>query len=202
LSEKLQNTLFDLSPGRLPEGLVYRPEFVSPADADILLSNIRELDFSDVRMRGVTARRRVAQFGWTYRFEPRMLEMGRPIPEFLLPLRDRVAGLCHVESAEFGEALITEYPRGATIGWHRDAPVFGIVAGVSLGSSCRFRMRRGEGRKAEQVSLELRPRSVYVLDGAARTEWQHSIPATDGLRYSVTFRTLRRTSPDVPTQGA
>jgi hypothetical protein len=27
----------------------------------------------------------------------------------------------------------------------------------------------------------------------ARTQWQHSIPKTDALRYSVTMRTLRET---------
>jgi len=37
----------------------------------------------------------------------------------------------------------------------------------------------------------LEPRSAYVMGGAARAAWQHSIPAVDALRYSITFRTLR-----------
>jgi alkylated DNA repair dioxygenase AlkB len=31
-----------------------------------------------------------------------------------------------------GGVLVSYYPSGATIGWHRDAPVFGDVVGVSL----------------------------------------------------------------------
>jgi alkylated DNA repair dioxygenase AlkB len=30
------------------------------------------------------------------------------------------------------------------------------------------------------------------MNGAARWRWQHSIPATRELRYSITFRTLRK----------
>jgi hypothetical protein len=30
-----------------------------------------------------------------------------------------------------------------------------------------------------------------VLDGAARWQWQHSIPPGREERYSITFRTLR-----------
>jgi hypothetical protein len=38
---------------------------------------------------------------------------------------------------------------------------------------------------------QILPRSGYVLSGAARYAWQHSIPPTKALRYSITFRTLR-----------
>ena len=86
------------------------------------------------------------------------------------------------------------YPPGSTIGWHRDAPAFGIVVGVSLGSACRFRFRRGPAGSREVFTLELPPRSAYVLAGEARTAWQRSVPPTPGLRYSITFRTLRRGS--------
>jgi alkylated DNA repair dioxygenase AlkB len=41
------------------------------------------------------------------------------------------------------------------------------------------------------LSIELAPRSIYVLSGAARSQWQHSIPAVERLRYSITFRTVR-----------
>jgi alkylated DNA repair protein (DNA oxidative demethylase) len=40
--------------------------------------------------------------------------------------------------------------------------------------------------------LTLEPRSGYVLAGEARRSWQHSIPPAKELRYSITFRTLRR----------
>ena len=40
--------------------------------------------------------------------------------------------------------------------------------------------------------MPLQPRSVYLLRDAARWDWQHSIAATNALRYSITFRTARK----------
>lgn len=90
--------------------------------------------------------------------------------------------------------LVTEYPPGAVIGWHRDAAAFDFVVGVSLLGSCQFKFRRGEGKARESVGLIVEPRSAYILDGPARTQWQHSIPPTKTERYSITFRTLRKKS--------
>ena len=157
-----------------------------------LVEIIRTLEFHEVRMHGVVARRRVIQYGWKYTFDGARLTQGPDLPAFLLPLRDRAAALVPVPTAALSEALLTEYQPGAPIGWHRDAPGFGIVVGVSLLSACRFRFRRGPERGSERVTLTLEPRSAYVLSGPARTEWQHSIPEVDTLRYSITFRTLRR----------
>src|SRR5690606_40647213 len=84
-----------------------------------------------------------------------------------------------------------EYPPGASIGWHRDRGVFDRIIGVSLLSPCLFRLRRKRGDRWDRTSLVAVPRSVYLLSGSARTEWEHSIPPVDTLRYSITFRTLR-----------
>jgi alkylated DNA repair dioxygenase AlkB len=110
----------------------------------------------------------------------------------LLPVRARLAGFAAVTPDELGEALVTEYAPGAGIGWHRDAPAFGIVAAVSLLASCRMRFRRGEVGNWETAELELEPRSAYLIAGEARSKWQHGIPPAKALRYSITFRTLRR----------
>jgi len=88
--------------------------------------------------------------------------------------------------------LVTEYSPGAGIGWHKDRPEFEHVIGVSLLSPCLFRLRRKRGNGWERASIELQPRSAYLLSGSARTDWQHSIPPVDKLRYSVTFRSFRR----------
>ncbi len=183
--------LFDIG-SSLPEGFLYRPDFVSPPEEAALIAAVGRLPFSAVRMHGVIARRRVVQFGWRYSFDGLSLAPGPDLPAFLEPLRVRAASLAGREPADLTEALVTEYSPGAAIGWHRDAPQFGIVVGISLLAACRFRLRRGEGRAAERLSIELAPRSAYVLDGPARKAWQHSIPAVPGLRYSITFRTLRR----------
>jgi alkylated DNA repair dioxygenase AlkB len=174
-----------------PEGFVYRPDFVTAQEEASLLAAMRSLAFSEVRMRGQVARRRTAHFGWLYGYESWRVEPGPPIPEFLIPLRHRAGALTGVDAATLEEVLVTEYPAGAGIGWHRDAPSFGLVVGVSLLGFCRFRFARGTGAERETRSFELEPRSGYVLSGPARWQWQHSIPPTKTARYSITFRAMR-----------
>jgi alkylated DNA repair dioxygenase AlkB len=150
------------------------------------------LEFHEARMHGVVARRRVLHYGWLYSFDSFRVSPGPPIPDFLLGVRERLAEFAAVGPEELGEALITEYAPGAGIGWHRDAPPFGIVAAVSLVGSCRMRFRRGEVRNWETAEIELAPRSAYAITGEARSKWQHGIPPAKALRYSITFRTLRK----------
>jgi DNA oxidative demethylase len=150
------------------------------------------MEFSAVEMRGQVARRRVAHFGWRYGYSSWQIEPGEPFPEFLTPLRTRTAELAGVEPGALAEMLVTQYPPGAPIGWHRDAPQFGDVVGISLLAECRFRFRRGAGRGAPAWEIAIAPRSAYLLRGDARWAWQHSIPPVKTLRYSVTFRTLQR----------
>lgn len=181
----------------LPPGFRYEPDFVSPPEERDLAAALGGVAFSEVRMRGVAARRRTAHFGWIYGYESWRIEPGPPLPAFLEPLRARAAGLVGVEPEALAETLLTEYTPGAGIGWHRDAPMFGLVIGISLIAACRFRFRRGRaGRGGPEIVLA--PRSVYVLDGAARWQWQHSIPPAKDLRYSITFRTLRSPSAGGP----
>src|SRR5438105_3174246 len=129
---------------KLPEGFLYEPEFLSAEEEGGLVAFVEGLDYGEVRMHGVVARRRVAHFGWSYGYESWKVAPGAEIPAGLLAVRARLAGFVGVEAEELAEALVTEYPAGAGIGWHRDAPAFGIVAAVSLGSNCRMRFRRGE----------------------------------------------------------
>jgi alkylated DNA repair dioxygenase AlkB len=183
-----------------PPGFAYHPQFIAAFEEEALLAGIRGLAFAEVRMRGQVARRRTVQFGWAYGYETWRIEPGPPVPPFLLALRARSAALVGVEPEALAEVLVTEYPPGAGIGWHRDAPMFGDVVGVSLLGACRFRFehRRGTVRTTRGVVLE--PRSAYVLGGAARWQWRHSIPAAKEFRYSVTFRTVRARPRDGETE--
>ena len=174
----------------IPEGFVYRPNFLSIEEEAELAKPIRNIEFSGIKMRGQVARRRTAHFGWLYDYESWKVEPGPPLPHFLISLKERAAKLAEVEADELAEALITEYPPGAGIGWHRDAPAFGIVVAISLLSACRFRFRRGAVRRGDAL-LTVEPRSAYVLRDEARSRWQHNISPTKALRYSITFRTLR-----------
>ena len=179
------------SPGDLPQGFAYHPDVLDEAGARALAGHLEGLDFAAVAMRGQVARRRAKHFGWVYGYESWRITPGPPIPDFLDAVRQRIAVLAGVSPEALAEVLVNAYPTGAGIGWHRDAPQFGVVIGVSLLSECRLRFRRGQGSSRQTRAVTIAPRSAYVLDGAARDEWQHSVPPTKTLRYSVTFRTLR-----------
>jgi alkylated DNA repair dioxygenase AlkB len=177
------------APLEKPEGLVYRPEFLSVAEEEKLLARLEELRFDPIVMHGVEARRVARHYGLSYDYAARTPLPGEPIPDWLEPLIARVVS---IHAGEYVEALVQRYPAGSTIGWHRDAPAFGDVVGVSLRGAARLRFQRGRGdaRRVWEVTAE--PRSLYVLSGPARTSWQHSIPPTTEERYSITLRTLRR----------
>jgi DNA oxidative demethylase len=178
----------------LPEGLVYREQFVSAAEERQLLAELETLEFRTVEMRGQTARRTVRHFGLDYAYETGDLVPTDALPESIAWLRDRCAALMEREPADLVQILVSRYPPGAGIGWHRDAPMFGSrIVGVSLLSTCRMRFQRTVGGVRSTSAIELAPRSAYLLSGKARWSWQHSIPAAKELRYSITFRTLKRT---------
>jgi len=187
--------LFDVD---VPSGFEYRCDFVTSNDEALLVEGIAGVEFSTFEMRGVVARRRVAFFGRSYDAGSALTQ---PLPSFLVPLRDKVAAWAGVDGPAFAMALVNEYPPGAPIGWHRDAPQYDIVAGISLLSSCRMKFRpyvrptaqpsAERRRRTATHEITLERRSAYLMTGASRNAYEHHIPAVAALRYSVTFRTLR-----------
>ena len=103
------------------------------------------------------------------------------------------------EETQLLAAISTVYPQGAPIGWHRDAPRYDIVTGLSLLSSCRMRFRpypspaalHSPDKRLATHEIVLDRRSAYVMTGDSRFAYEHHIPPVTDLRYSVTFRTLR-----------
>jgi alkylated DNA repair dioxygenase AlkB len=192
-------TIGSLFEPEVPDGFQYRSQFISADEAGSLVSEVARIEFAAFEMRGVVARRRVAFFGQAY--DEGSGPAPPPIPAFLTPLRTRIAQWANVDPAAFAMALINEYAAGAPIGWHRDAPQYDFVAGVSLLSSCRMKFRPyvsprdlAAGTKRRRLAtheLTLDPRSAYLMRGASRTSYEHHIPAVSTLRYSITFRTLR-----------
>jgi alkylated DNA repair dioxygenase AlkB len=185
-----QLALFD-QPDLLPQGFRYRADLLSAAEEQALVADMKDLPFKEFEFHGFLGKRRTVSFGWRYDFSRTRLERTEEIPDFLLPLRDKAAAFAGLPANAIAHALLTEYGPGATIGWHRDRPAFADVIGISLVSPCVFRFRRKAGTGWERVSAELAPRSIYVMQGPARHQWEHSIPAVESLRYSITFRTMK-----------
>ncbi len=178
----------------LPAGFVYRANVLTESEERALLDEITRLPFAPVEFRGFTAKRRAIHFGVGYDFDQRELSHAPGIPAFLLPVREKAAQIAGEPPESFTEALIMEYPPGSVIGWHRDAPKFGpTVLGISLGSAARMRFKKASKTDGavQRASIILEPRSGYALTGEARSLWQHSIPAVDALRHSITFRSVR-----------
>jgi len=181
------------APGGLPDGLVYRPDFLTLDDERALLAAIADLALAEARYREFTAKRRIASFGWGYDFSSNEPLPAPPLPSILQPLRAQIAELSGIPVDDLQQCTVAEYQPGTQLGWHRDVPTFGVVVGVSLASTCRMRLRPYPHRKHENrksLVLTLEPRSAYVFRDAARWRWQHAISPTKALRYSITFRTM------------
>jgi alkylated DNA repair dioxygenase AlkB len=188
----IQNAAFPIAADSVVRGYVYEPEFLSQAEEAALMEKIQALPLQQAEYKQFRAKRRIKSYGGRYDYSANRLLEAEPIAAFLHPLRERVADWAGRPAEHFAQALVAEYAPGTQLGWHRDVPDFELVVGVSLGSACRMRFRRYPPRPRERsIAAELAPRSIYRLEGAARWEWQHRIPPTPGLRYSITFRTQR-----------
>lgn len=189
-SQHRQADLFENAPA-LPAGFRYQPDLLSAEEAAALLPHVEALPFKAFAFHGFLGNRRTVSFGWHYDFAHAELRRAAEIPRFLLPIRDKAAHLAASEPRALQQVLVIEYRPGAGIGWHRDKAVFGTVVGISLGAPCVFRFRRKAGASWKRASFTAAPRSAYLLSGPSRSDWEHSIPPLDSLRYSLTFRTLR-----------
>jgi alkylated DNA repair dioxygenase AlkB len=170
--------------------MLYRAAFLSEGEERRLLHEIERLPFREFEFHSFTGKRRTVSFGWRYDFNGGGLAQTEHMPAFLTGLRARAEAFAELPSGSFQQILVTEYPPGAGIGWHRDRSVFGDVVGISLASPCTFRLRRRTATGFARQSLVMAPRSIYLLRGPSRTEWEHSIPAVERLRYSLTFRNV------------
>lgn len=190
----MQQELF-ASASSLPYGFIYEPAFLTPTEESALLDVIRSLPLEGAKYKQFTARRRTLSYGSQYDFDANALMRAPPIPPFLDSLREKAGRWIGLQPDDFVHALVSEYPPGAPLGWHRDVPQFEAIVGVSLGGTAVMRLRPykpGERQsRRDVISLTLEPRSAYAMRGPGRWAWQHSIVATKELRYSITLRTGR-----------
>jgi alkylated DNA repair dioxygenase AlkB len=174
-----------------PAGFRYEEELILPEEEAALIERIAELPLRQYEMHGYKGQRRVMSFGRRYDAGAGSIEPSREVPNYLQRVREAAALFGGMLPDDIEHILVSEYTPGSPIGWHRDRSVYDKVVGLSLNSACRFRFRRRKGAGWERYSVIVEPRSFYLLDGPARSEWEHSIPAVDELRYSITFRSLR-----------
>jgi alkylated DNA repair dioxygenase AlkB len=173
------------------QGFKYQHELIDREQELRLVEHVRELPLREFDFHGYKGKRRVISFGWQYEYSGGgALRRADAIPPFFLDLQELAASFAGLCANELQHVLVTEYGPGAGIGWHRDKAVFGKVVGVSLLAPCvvRFRKRIKKSEKWERVNVFAEPRSAYLLSGAVRSEWEHSILRVDSLRYSITFR--------------
>lgn len=189
-----QNVLFpeleDRAAESEPRGFRHRDEFVTEAEQDALVESLQQLNLKPFEFHGHLGNRRVVSFGLKYDYSRGTVQAAGKMPTFLDDLLIRVADFAGTDPNAFRQVGVNEYRAGAGIGWHKDKQEFGIIVGVSLLASATMRFRRANGARWTRVSRILKPRSIYILDGEARTQWEHSIPPLCQLRYSITFRTL------------
>ena len=189
-------TFFDAS-AQVPEGFIYRADFISEAEEQELMQEIQKVHLEPFKYYQFTGKRRTASFGWQYEFGASEVTAAPELPPFVLSVRARAERVFDIDPNTLIQVSIIEYSPGSPIGWHRDIPHFGVVIGVSLGAACRMRFRKfsrvrtKQRNRDEVLSMELQPRSIYLMSGASRESWQHSIPPVKQLRYAIMMRTLR-----------
>jgi len=180
-----------------PEGLRYAAEFVSQSIEKELISAIRTLPLQPFQFGEFEGKRRVVSFGFRYDYDLRQLQHTEPIPAWLSKIVAKVETFGGL-ATRIQQVLCTEYEVGVGIGWHRDKPHFDKIFGLSLGSACKFRFRKRAGKTWDRFTMDAEPRSLYMMTGASRQLWEHSIPAVEAPRYSITFRTMTN-GPDLRT---
>lgn len=193
VTRTVQGELFAAAPA-LPAGMRYERDFLTPAEEQHWIAFAQAQPLAEMNYKGFLAKRRVVSFGGRYDYGANRLDEGPPIPAELDPLREKVAAWLGVEPSAFTQVLVAEYREGTPLGWHRDVPDFEDVVGVSLLSDAVMRFRPYPPvapKKSDILHLDVAARSVYLLRGASRWDWQHSVAPTPSLRYSITFRTPR-----------
>jgi alkylated DNA repair dioxygenase AlkB len=187
------NALFPIE-NVFPEGFNYFPDFLIEDEETELCKEIEKIELHNLSYHGYKANRKTASFGYDYNFENNKLTKGKDFPAAFDFIVDKTAKYLSITKESFAEMLITEYPPGAVINWHRDVPQFDLIAGISLRTGCTFKLRpydKAQQTRASVISFPVQRRSLYTMQNAARWNWQHSIAPVKQTRYSITFRTFK-----------
>jgi alkylated DNA repair dioxygenase AlkB len=177
-----------------PDGFSYYPDFLTVSEEKRCIDAVMPLELHNLVFQGFEAKRKVQSFGFDYNFDKRSITKGKDIPGNLKFLIDKAANFLSLSSTDLAEVLVTDYPKGSVINWHRDAPPFDTIVGISLLADCDFRLRPYKAEKKHKsaiLHLTVQRRSLYIIRGEARNAWEHSISPVKERRFSITLRTLR-----------
>jgi alkylated DNA repair dioxygenase AlkB len=175
----------------LAQGFRYLSAVLSTSEEASLVKRFQQLPLQPFELQGFLANRRIFTFGRNYVFAGQKPRADARIPNYLRPLIELAAQISGASAEAFEQVMVTEYAPGAGIGWHRDRPSYEDIVAVSFLAPCILRLRRKKRQSWERRSAYVEPRSIYLLHGPVRDDWQHSIAPMDALRYSVTLRTFR-----------
>ena len=95
----------DLFNAPLLPGLATQDDFVTSAEEQALIAAINAADLSPYQFHGWTGKRMTVAYGWSYDFDAGQLRRGDPLPDWLIPFRDRVARFAGQKPDEFAQAL-------------------------------------------------------------------------------------------------
>jgi alkylated DNA repair dioxygenase AlkB len=177
-------------------GLRQQDDFITADEERALMTGIDRAGLTPFLFQQWTGKRLTKSFGWSYDFQTGIFAPTEPIPEWVTPLKARAARFAGLAPDDLEQLLLIRYDPGAGIGWHRDRPAFEHVIGVSLGEPATMRFRRRTEAGFRRANAPLLPRSIYQLSGEARNDWEHSIVPMEALRWSLTFRSLKRWPPE------
>nr|WP_242128989.1 alpha-ketoglutarate-dependent dioxygenase AlkB [Sphingobium sp. Sx8-8] len=190
----------DLPPDAFPTagpvlpGLRQKEDFITPGEEQALIAEMDRAGLAPFLFQQWTGKRLTKSCGWSYDFQTGIFARAEPIPDWLTTLKARAERFAGLAPGDLEQLLLIRYDPGAGIGWHRDRPAFEHVVGISLGEPATMRFRRRSQAGFKRANAPLFPRSIYHLSGEARHDWEHSIVPMKGLRWSITFRSLRKSS--------
>jgi len=160
-------------------GLTYLPHYITVDEQNKLINIIDQQEWS------TKLRRRVQHYGYRYDYKNGSLASSSylgDLPDWAGRIAKRLLddGLT---TKVPDQVIINEYEPGQGITSHVDCvPCFGkTIISLSLGSSCVMDFTHSQIK--QKASILLLPRSLVVMQGAARYEWQHSIAARKKDKY-------------------
>lgn len=178
-------------------GLSYIPFFLSSKEEQDLIAKI------DSNLWITDLQRRTQHYGYKYDYTKKKIDdslyLG-PLPEWLNEITKQISQSGNYHKLP-DQVIINEYTPGQGIAPHIDCrPCFGdTVSSVSLLSTVRMNFSKFDEL---DLSILLEPRSLLILTGDARNNWNHGIarvsadiintvPVERHRRVSLTFRTIR-----------